>query len=91
MHELVQTDILSPSMWFEYFYFILKCQGMLLDVHSLCLCAAVGKLLLTLYVCVCVCLCAHAFYVYLTIIVSVNAYNYISISYNLSRVCLHVL
>lgn len=25
---------------------------MLLDVHSLCLCAAVGKLLLTLYVCV---------------------------------------
>lgn len=27
---------------------------MLLDVHSLCLCAAVGKLLLTLYVCVCV-------------------------------------
>lgn len=28
------------------------CQGMLLDVHSLCLCAAVGKLLLTLYVCV---------------------------------------
>lgn len=89
MHELVQTDILSPSMWFEYFYFILKCQGMLLDVHSLCLCAAVGKLLLTLYVCVC--LCTHAFYVYLTIIVSVNAYNYISISYNLSRVCLHVL
>lgn len=60
---------------------------MLLDVHSLCLCAAVGKLLLTLYVC----LCTHAFYVYLTIIVSVNAYNYISISYNLSRVCLHVL
>lgn len=88
MHELVQTDILRPSMWFEYFLFYFKVSGDAFR-RPLTLCAAVGKLLLTLYVCVC--LCTHAFYVYLTIIVSVNAYNYISISYNLSRVCLHVL
>lgn len=27
MHELVQTDILRPSMWFEYFLFYFKVSG----------------------------------------------------------------
>lgn len=90
MHELVQTDILSPSMWFEYFLFYFKVSG---DAFrrplTLSVCSSWKAASDSL--CVCMCLCAHAFYVYLTIIVSVNAYNYISISYNLSRVCLHVL
>lgn len=86
MHELVQTDILRPSMWFEYFLFYFKVSG---DAFRRPLTLSVCSSWKTLYVCVC--LCTHAFYVYLTIIVSVNAYNYISISYNLSRVCLHVL